>query len=829
MYEKRVRGSTVVIAALAVMAIDGSLLASPPEAIEIGPDRVSELPRGKEADGIIGDFVIRNDRIEATVSGNLPLRKANMSTNYRAPTAGCLYDLAVRGSGNDQLTNLAPGNLEGLLSSVRVVEDGSGGAAAIAAERTAARGKGIHEVHLYRLEADWEHLLVHSTWTNRGKRPQKIDPRPAVKGLRLVTGVRGITFGDAMDPMDRQGYAHGAVEWEGASRDLRARELAPGESLGVAIAVAPGRSPAEAFGRIARLRGPTGTLRGSITEEEGGPVLSASATLTIAGKALPAYPHRDGRFEVHLPAGTYPVTVRDTGRPEIRREVNIEAGKVTALDVEMVPASRVHFIVTEGPAPGRKIPCKVQFIGINGTRDPSLGVGIRAHGCDHQYHSETGEFTVQVPPGDYRVIVTHGIEYSHYEWTLRVPHCEEVTLEAVLERVVDSSGWISTDFHNHSTPSGDNYCGTDDRIINLAAEQLEFAPATEHNRIYDWGPHIRKLGLERELATIVGIELTGPNAHFNSFPLGPTPYVQDNGAPTWVEDPRINAIVLRDFGKGGPDRWVHLNHPDVGKFFRDRDADGKVDGGYRGLEELIDAAEVWSTEILNFQPAIEYVASSGKITRRPNRTFAWLQLLNQGRRMWCVAVSDAHAVFGNGVGGWRTYVPSSEDRPERIDYREVIRNSKAGRMVVTNGPFLEARLDDGALPGGHTRATGTVKLHVRVQATTWIDIDRVQILVNGRALPSLNFTRESHAELFRPAAGALRFEATLPVPLTEDAHLIVVAIGEESNLHIGYGRSWQSGMHPVAYTNPLYVDVDGNGFRPNGDTLGHPLPVGGIR
>jgi hypothetical protein len=33
-------------------------------------------------------------------------------------------------------------------------------------------------------------------------------------------------------------------------------------------------------------------------------------------------------------------------------------------------------------------------------------------------------------------------------------------------------------------------------------------------------------------------------------------------------------------------------------------------------------------------------------------------------------------------------------------------------------------------------------------------------------------------------------------------------------------------MHPVAFTNPIYVDTDGNGFEPSGDNLGHPLPVG---
>src|SRR6266536_3090360 len=60
------------------------------EALEIGRDDLAQLPRGKEADGIAGDFVIRNSWIEALVSGNLPGRRANMTTNYAQPTCGCL-------------------------------------------------------------------------------------------------------------------------------------------------------------------------------------------------------------------------------------------------------------------------------------------------------------------------------------------------------------------------------------------------------------------------------------------------------------------------------------------------------------------------------------------------------------------------------------------------------------------------------------------------------------------------------------------------------------------------------------------------------------------
>ena len=80
------------------------------ETFEIGEHNFEELPRGKEADGIVGDFVIRNDRIEAVISGNLPERRANMSTFYGdgGETPGCLYDLTVKGANNDQITIFTP-------------------------------------------------------------------------------------------------------------------------------------------------------------------------------------------------------------------------------------------------------------------------------------------------------------------------------------------------------------------------------------------------------------------------------------------------------------------------------------------------------------------------------------------------------------------------------------------------------------------------------------------------------------------------------------------------------------------------------------------------
>jgi len=74
----------------------------------------------------------------------------------------------------------------------------------------------------------------------------------------------------------------------------------------------------------------------------------------------------------------------------------------------------------------------------------------------------------------------------------------------------------------------------------------------------------------------------------------------------------------------------------------------------------------------------------------------------------------------------------------------------------------------------------------------------------------------------------IKFDESIQVPLEHDAHLIVVAMGEGSTLVGGYGTSSQGKMSPCAYNNPIYVDIDGNGFKANGDTLGYELPVSGI-
>ncbi|MGV3753846.1 MAG: CehA/McbA family metallohydrolase [Verrucomicrobiota bacterium] len=800
------------------------------EAFEVGPDDVAKLPKGKEADGIIGDFVLRNDKVEAVISHNALYRRANMSTFYGETgiTPGCLYDLTLRGENNDQLVIFTPSQQQGMVSYVRVANNGKGGEAAVETVVTAANNKGLYKRHEYRLRDGWQGVLIVTTFRNESTQVVKGTPDDRWTKFARSGTERGISWADAEDPADKAGYSYAWVEPDGLKIPAKEVELKPGQEISFARFLAVGRSPLEAMGVVMAQKGPVGTLSGTIKDAAGKPISIAKVEVVVDGKPIVAYPDDQGAYRVSLRPGDYEVSATGIGRDVVKGKVKVEAKAIAAFDPVLSAESSFTFDIQDET--GKSVPCKAQFLGVNGTKNPELGPQNRAYGCVDQYHSEKGQFTVAVPPGEYKVVVTHGVEFSHLSQTVKLEAGKKHTVKGVLKRLVDTKGWISADFHNHSTPSGDNTTGTDDRIINLAAEHIEFAPTTEHNRLYDWRPHIEKLGLRYELQTVSGMELTGSGAHFNMFPLTPKWNQQDNGAPQWNPDPRITAVTLRDFQGQNPHRWVQINHPDMVANFIDRDADGRVDGGFLGLERLIDGVETQNyadAQILNGSPFRLGRDRAGKESVTYLREFIWLQLLNRGHRYWATAVCDAHTVYGNGVGGWRMYFPSASDKPNEIEHEEIARHAKAGRSYLTTGPFLQVTTEDGIQPGGETRATGSIKLKVKVQCTDWIDIDRVQVLVNGRQEPKLNFTRKSHPKMF--ADGVVKFDQTLEVGLSEDSHLIVVAMGENSDLSTGYGTSSQAKIRPCAYHNPIFVDADGGGFKPNGDLLGWPLPTKGMK
>ena len=86
----------------------------------------------------------------------------------------------------------------------------------------------------------------------------------------------------------------------------------------------------------------------------------------------------------------------------------------------------------------------------------------------------------------------------------------------------------------------------------------------------------------------------------------------------------------------------------------------------------------------------------------------------------------------------------------------VARRAPAGIACTSPSPAYGWPLvSDG--PGGDlVAADRKVKLKIRVQCPNWLDVDRVQVFVNGRPLPKLNFTRKDNPDAFQN--GVVKFE-----------------------------------------------------------------------
>ncbi|MCX6839662.1 MAG: CehA/McbA family metallohydrolase [Verrucomicrobia bacterium] len=813
---------------LSVFLIAGFVPAA--EVFEAALGRETELPKGKEADGILGDFVLRSDKVEAVISHNASNRRANMSTFYGEDgvTPGALYDLTLRGAANDQLVIYSPCG-HGQVSYVKIANVKEDGAAAVESVTTAAKNGGVFKRHEYRVKDGVQGLFITTVLRNESDQPQKAFTKDDFTRFDSTgTTSDGIRWADAINPANKCGYALATLNVTGIEKLEETIELKPKQEVVISRFFAVGTSPAEAVGEVLAVKGvKVGAANGEMVDSDGQDILTAKLHVPFGKTAVPGYPDGKGKFSFKLPAGPVVIEAEDLGRPNAQMNFLVVEGQVATAKLHHKAAAAILFTITDES--GKPMPCKAHFAPLD-EKAPKLDLGPkwRARGCVDQYHSENGHFTQQLPPGKYRVVVVRGPEYGHLSKEITVEAGKTVEFKGTLKRLVDTKGWISADFHNHSTPSGDNVCDTDGRLINIAAEHLEFAPTTEHNRLYDWEPTIKALGLENHIKTVKGMELTGSRQHFNAFPFEPDPLKQDGGAPVWNDDPRITALTLRRWQGERADRWIQFNHPDLSNMFVDRDSDGIADGGFVGVGGMIDGTESENgpgTDILADSPfKLSRPAGSLAMKVSMSREFIWRQLLNQGNRLVAVGVADAHSVYGNGVGCWRIYLPSSTDEPAKIDWAELAPHAKAGHLVLSTGPFLEVTTQNGKIAGDDDRSTGGIDLNVRVQCTDWMDIDRVQVLVNSKPDPALNFTRASHPQMFKD--GVVKFAEKIHVPLQSDAHLIVVAIDEDGHQAIGYGTSDYAKMRPCAYNNPIYVDADGNGFKPNYDTLGFDLPVG---
>ncbi len=818
-------------------------------------------PEGKEVDAIYGDFVLQNSRLTAVIAQPIGTRNANMTTK---DVGGALIDLTVNSPQSDQLTAFIPGRRAFPYRSAEFSAMPGKDAAATTVSQIPAEGLTGEAVAVtvlsaggdmrpnvrttYRLGAQDTAVTVESVFHNPGDKPLEVlledDVRADGQKEDMIRSPNGIT--DAFWLQDRYwGQAYG-LSTEGRKLQLNSDprtsqiryvdatesakiKLAPGESLTLTRRLTAGSNALDVHAQVAQQRGAK-TVPVSLVLRDARQAPAAGVRLELLRDSITygfASSDAKGQIATALPPGTY------TGRAfqfgvAVSEDLPIVVaeGTKTSLDLPLRQHNFGRVVTAITDDAGQPLPCKLEFRPQNSDIKLNFGPETAEYAVRNLAYAPLGRCRQALPPGTYDVLISHGPEYDIAETTLTITPFTETPLAAQLRRTVNTTGWVSSDFHSHATPSGDNTSSQLGRVINLVCEHIEFAPCTEHNRISTYQPHIERLGIGNYISSVEGLELTGsplPLNHQNVFPLRHTPRTQDGGAPTTADtlEEQIERIALWD---DRSEKLLQVNHPDLGWMFYDRNGDGKPDAGHERAFPFMDVVEIHPIDnALDLAPYRTFPGGR----RFHNTVFRWLQLLNQGYRIYGVVNTDSHYNF-HGSGPLRNWIQSSTDNPSDIQFLEMVHAAEQGRLVMSNGPFLEVWATE---TGRTTRVTSGqdltatskhVSLQIRVECPNWLDVNRVFVLVNGRPHAVHDYRRSEHADKFRTAA--VKFANTLELTLPADAHLIVVAGEVGGSLGKVYGEA-ETKSQPAAMSNPIFVDVDGGGFTANKDQLDADLPV----
>lgn len=810
-------------------------------------DRV--VPKGKEVDAIYGDWVLRNKHVVAVIANPTPGRKANMTVrgvggmvidytrrNHNSDQLSCFYPTAGRylfESEDDFLLEVK----DGVSTQVSKIKNLSTQSISISLVGQPVAKDGSTAKVTYTLDDDADYLKYSVELTNRSEKPLSLVEEDSIRcdGNLFKTGVtegddlfyaEDVYFGQCYGMVlgGRKLTKSGGRNIEVKPVDLPSEETRPGESLTWQgfFGCSQGLVGIRSWARELNDMGERQNLMLRMSSPFG-PVAHAAATISRDGEDLGVLQsNEDGFIYCELLAGNYKATIEAEGLEPRTHEFSI-GDSMRSDSISFREPSRVRAKITD--TNGEPIAAKVQFNGLEETPSPNFGPDSAIAAVKNAVYCAKGKFEQPIDSGRYQVIISHGNEYDAIVKEIEVTPNRITQLTEQLKRSVDTRGWISADFHSHSTPSGDNVSHQTGRVLNLLAENIEFAPCTEHNRVDTYADDLALLGAEAEMATCTGMELTGsplPINHQNAFPIHHHEHEQDGGGPLTDSNPvkQIERLALWD---NTSSKVVQANHPNIPSILGDRNLDNKPDGGFRAMLGWMDVIEIHPPQGI-FEFPDPNISAKDKFD---NRIFFWLQLLNLGYRIPGVVNTDAHYNF-HGSGWLRNYLKSSTDKPDEVSLKEMIHSSEHGHLTMTTAPFLEVevRHPDGKkyIPGDDVTIDDRGgRIWIRVQCPNWCDINRVQVFSNGQPLEALNFTRKSHPTLFDDSNVRFEYEAEFPQPKV-DTHVIVATIGE--GLELGPVMGPASGsLPPVAVSNPIFIDVNGQGFQPNGDDLGVPFSL----
>ncbi len=560
---------------------------------------------------------------------------------------------------------------------------------------------------------------------------------------------------------------------------------------------------------------------------------------------------RDGRFSITLPPGDYQLIAHvpsTTGARAARSAavaVSVVEGADTASASLALGASGRIVVDTEFVGADALLAAKLTLVPLDATQQPARDIlhDYSEHGSRYAVSAD-GHFDVDVPPGRYRLLVSRGFEFSRHDEEVDVEAGATVDVDAVVERVIDTNGFLAGEFHQHSLGSIDAVVPVPIKVLENAAEGIEVAVATDHDNIVDFDPFVDVLGLADQLIAFPGEEVSYQGiGHFNAFPfvIDPADPFRDIGSRMWWL--KTVPQMFRDIrAAAGGDAIVQLNHPrsDQGqgslaslnfdpsngaRIPRDDPSTPTFPVNvYRAWSPAFDAIEVNT----NLGDASQFTADRAALhaLAEDNPTNVpvladWFGLMGAGLTPAAMGNSDTHRM-NNGVGYPRTYIFTGTDDPTTLTREQLMATIRAQKTAIAEGCLLTLEVD-GAPRMGHgdlLAASEGAQLTARLQAPPHVTVSRLELYVNGVAQ---TLSSSAQGQLGVDAAGVLSLPLANVVDTTSTnrlrAHIDDLVLDEDSVVVVvekgGSGLDPTGGGSVVCVSPAAYVDVDGDGeFAP---------------
>lgn len=552
----------------------------------------------------------------------------------------------------------------------------------------------------------------------------------------------------------------------------------------------------------------------------------------------------EGNYSLALPPGEYRLLAHILGRERsTERPVAINLNSPQTQDLQLGGQGQIivdtDFLDPQG-LPSGTLPAKLSVANAGDTPMPNEKLGeFVERGLMTYAVSVDGHFKVDLPPGVYDLYVSRGFEFTRYQTQVTLTDGDSLQVQASLRQVLDTQGWVGAEFHQHTLGSVDATVPYPRKVMENAAEGIEFAASTDHDNIVDFTPWIEALGLSPYLSAVPGNEVSYQGiGHFNVYPwvLDPADPYKHVGTRIWWG--KTVPELFSDLRKMAGDPIIQINHPRGGIGFF---ATMGLDPTHAQLfpKDLATIPTFPPTVFQDWSSDFDTIEVNGSLGHASYFTpqgrqalfelardhahdvpvlADYFALLGAGMRVAATGVSDSHRE-NVGVGYPRTFVFVDEDDPQHVDgnlIRDALRHQQAG---IGLGCLIELRVND-QLRMGYSQPISAAELgqiRVRLQAPPFVSLNNLEIYVNGQAralhLQDDTVVATGEGGLSLPLSGLGQDEIVrLNAPLRElgddeDAVIIAIARG-------GTGLWPSAPSSPFCVSAPLYVDRSSDGWIP---------------